>query len=72
MDFLGPIEVKRGRSSVNRYGVLFTCLIIRPVHLDLVASLDTDSCIDPITRFIAPRGHPRVIMSDNGTNLAAA
>jgi hypothetical protein len=72
MDFFGPIEVKRGRSSVKRYGVLFTCLGIRAVHLELAASLDTDSCIDAIRRFVARRGHPRVIISDNGTNLIGA
>nr|XP_054772241.1 uncharacterized protein LOC129280217 [Lytechinus pictus] len=72
MDFFGPIEVKRGRSMVKRYGVIFTCLAIRAVHIEMASSLDTDSCIDAIRRFIARRGNVREIRSDNGTNLVGA
>ncbi|KAL5010875.1 hypothetical protein ScPMuIL_013180 [Solemya velum] len=72
MDFFGPFEVKRGRSQVKRYGVIFTCLSIRAVHLEVAFSLNTDSCIDAIRRFIARRGRPKFIRSDNGTNLVGA
>ena len=72
MDFFGHIEVKRGRSTVKRYGVVFTCLSIRAIHLELACSLDTDSCINAIRRFIARRGPVKVIKSDNGTNLVGA
>ncbi|XP_069129352.1 uncharacterized protein [Argopecten irradians] len=72
MDFFGPFELKRGRSIVKRYGVIFTCLVIRAVHLEVAASLDTDSCINAIRRLIARRGKPTFIRSDNGTNLVDA
>ena len=72
MDYFGPYELKRGRSMVKRYGVIFTCLITRAVHLEVAASLDTDSCINAIRRFIARRGKPDLIRSDNGTNLVGA
>ncbi|XP_069128774.1 uncharacterized protein [Argopecten irradians] len=72
MDFFGPFELKRGRSIVKRYGVIFTCLVTRAVHLEVAASLDTDSCINAIRRLIARRGKPTFIRSDNGTNLVGA
>ena len=72
MDFFGPFEVKRGRSMLKRYGVVFTCMAIRAVHIEVSDSLDTDSCINAIRRFVARRGQVREIQSDNGTNLVGA
>ena len=69
VDYFGPIVVKRGRSLVKRYGVLFTCLASRAVHLEMAASLDTDAFINALRRFVARRGQVRVMRSDNGTNL---
>ncbi|KAL2098438.1 hypothetical protein ACEWY4_007645 [Coilia grayii] len=71
-DFFGPIIVKRGRSDVKRYGVIFTCLTTRAVHLEIASSLDTDSCINAIHRFLSRRGQVKQIRSDNGTNLTSA
>ena len=72
MDYFGPVEVKQGRSRVKRYGVVFTCLAVRAVHIEVACSLDTDSCISAIRRFIARRGQVSVIRSDNGTNIVGA
>jgi len=47
-DLSGPFEVKRGRSFVKRYGVIFTCLTMRAVHIDIAHNLDADSCINAI------------------------
>ena len=69
MDYFGPMNVKIGRRVEKRYGVLFTCLTTCAVHLELASSLTTDSCILAIRRFISRRGHPRKMLSDNGTNL---
>lgn len=72
MDYFGPFEVKRGRGTVKRYGVLFTCLTIRAVHIEVADSLDTSSCINALHRFISRRGQVDIIRSDNGTNLVGA
>ena len=61
----------KSRCSKERLknGFLFTYLSVRAVHLELVDSLDTSACIDAIHRFIARRGQPESIISDNGTNF---
>lgn len=72
VDYFEPFMVKRGRTLVKKYGVLFNCLAIRAVHIEVASSLDTDSCLNAIRRFVARRGQVKVLRSDNGTNFVAA
>ncbi|XP_071476616.1 uncharacterized protein [Diadema antillarum] len=72
IDYFGPIMVKQGRSRVKRYGCLFTCLNCRAVHLEVANTLDTDSFINALRRFISRRGKPSKIISDNGSNFRGA
>ena len=74
VDYAGPIATKQGRGlrREKRYICLFTCLQIRAVHLELAFSLDTDSFIRALKRFIGRRGKPEMLLSDNGTNFVGA
>ena len=72
VDYFGPLYVSVRRSTEKRWGFLFTCVTIRAVHLEIVLSLDTNSCVIGIERFIAGRGTPSSIWSDNGTNFVGA
>lgn len=69
VDCFGPFLVKRGRSSEKRWGVIFKCLTTRCVHLDLLYSMDSDSFLMALRRFVARRGTPFEILSDQGTNF---
>ncbi|GFT44317.1 putative RNA-directed DNA polymerase from transposon X-element [Trichonephila clavipes] len=69
VDLAGPLYVKGGQKS---WIVLFTCATYRAVHLELTSSLSTDAFLLSLRRFIARRGRPRVIYSDNGTNFRGA
>lgn len=48
VDYFGSFKVKEGKSNIKRYGVLFTCLTTRAVHIKVVHTLDTDSCLNAI------------------------
>ena len=72
MDYFGPFEVKMLRRSMKRWCCLFTCLTTRAVHIEVVRSPDTDSCMEAINRFIPRRGKPTTIISDNGTNFVGS
>ncbi len=69
MDCFGPFIIKIGRHTEKRWGVLFKCLTTRAVHLDLLPSLSTDSFLMALRRFIARRGTPAQLWSDQGTNF---
>lgn len=72
LDYFGPFEVQRGRTTLKRYAVIFTCMTSRAVHLEMACSLTADSCINAIRRFLCRRGQAQHIRSDNGTNLVGA
>ena len=72
VDMLGPLIIKERRSELKRYGALFTCFSSRAVHIELTNSLDADSFILALRRFMARRGTVRSIWSDNGTNFVGA
>jgi hypothetical protein len=71
LDYFGPLTVVIGRRTEKRYVCLFTCMATRAVHLEVVSSLDVDSFLLGFRRFVARRGKPKTVFSDNGTNLVA-
>lgn len=72
VDYFGPWLIREGRKELKRYGVLFTCLSCRAVHVETANSLDTDSFINALRRFLSIRGPIRLLRSDRGTNFVGA
>ena len=72
VDYFGSLYVPVRRSTEKRWGFDFTFLATRAVNLEIVPSLDTSCCVMGIERFIARRGTPSTIWSDNGTNFVSA
>ena len=58
-DYFGPLVVtlskctQSNQATVKRYGVLFTCLTTRTVHLEIAGDISTDSFILVLRQFIS-------------------
>lgn len=72
VDYFGPLHVSVGRRTMKNWIALFTCLTVRAVHIEVVESLSSDSALMALRRFIARRGCPTRIHSDNGTAFVSA
>ena len=72
VDYFGPFYVTVRRTTEKKWGFLFTCLTTRAVHVEIVTSMDTSSCVMRVERFVSRRGTPAMIWSDNGTNFIGA
>merc|ERR1712002_32123 len=72
MDCFGPFIIKEGRKELKRYGLLFTCMSSRAIHIEVLNSLTTDAFINALRRFISVRGPIRQLRSDRGTNFVGA
>lgn len=76
VDYAGPLLIKdrkgRGCKVTKCYIALFICFCTRAIHLELVSDLSTEAFLASFRRFIARRGKPSIIYSDNGTNFVGA
>ncbi|XP_023292053.2 uncharacterized protein LOC111675513 [Lucilia cuprina] len=76
VDFAGPFEIKSFTGRYSRiskgYVCLFVCFSTKAIHLEAVSDLSTPSFLAALARFIARRGCPSRIFSDNGRNFVGA
>ncbi|KAK3736794.1 hypothetical protein QZH41_011744 [Actinostola sp. cb2023] len=49
-------RTEEGRKELKRWGLIFTCLASRAIHLETLNAMTTDSFINGLRRFIARRG----------------
>lgn len=74
VDYAGPFLIRRNRSRVTEkcYIGVFVCFSTKALHLELISSLSAKSFIQALRRFVARRGKPQKIYSDNGTTFVGA
>ncbi|XP_075254910.1 uncharacterized protein LOC142346282 [Convolutriloba macropyga] len=72
LDYIEPFTVIQRGKEEKAYICLFNCLVTRAVHLEVTEDLTTSTCMTAIRRFIARRGQPRLLLSDNGSNFLGA
>ena len=75
VDFFGPYNIRgevQKRTTAKAYGIIFTDLTMRAVHIEPVFGYDTSSFLLALIRFASIRGWPSIIYSDPGTQFVAA
>ncbi|XP_063385528.1 uncharacterized protein LOC134671600 [Cydia fagiglandana] len=65
IDYFGPVYVDTENGQQKRWICLMTCLAVRAIHMEVVKNLTADECIMALRRFMATRGVPVAIVSDN-------
>ncbi|KRY74245.1 hypothetical protein T4A_10366 [Trichinella pseudospiralis] len=68
IDFVGPLLVRSesSKSVIKKaYICLFTCMVVRTIHLEIVPDQTIESFLRSLRRFVARRGRPDTIQSDN-------
>ncbi|XP_078334132.1 uncharacterized protein LOC144625796 [Crassostrea virginica] len=72
VDYFGPIYVKANSGTKKVWVCLFTCLVVRSVHLELMQDMSTEEFLLGLRRFIARWGKPKQLISDNASQFKLA
>ena len=73
VDYAGPIYYKGiGGADRKSYVVIYTCSLTRGLHLEILPNMSCEEFLMSLKRFIAARGRPKKIISDNGKTFVAA
>ena len=76
-DVFGPwtVQTRRTRGGValnKRWGIVFTCLVSRAIHIELLETMDASSFICALRRFFSIRGPALRLRCDQGSNFVGA
>ena len=66
---LGPLLISSENDVLKNWICLYTCVNVRAVHLELIEDMTTESFLLCLRRFIARRGKPSMIISDNASQF---
>jgi len=66
IDFAGPLVYKKGKNEEGKaYIVIFTCAVLRAVHLEVTKSQTAEEFQRKLNAFITRKTRPQQIVSDN-------
>ena len=65
VDYLGPPSFAEARRNKKAWGLMFTCMASRAIHVELVTSLSLNDFLLAFTRFSDLRGQVNTIYLDN-------
>ena len=72
VDYFRPLYVRESLGSKRVWVCLFTCLVTRAIHLELIMDMSTEMFLLGLCRFVARHGSPREIISENASQFKLA
>ncbi|MEW8544134.1 MAG: hypothetical protein AB2693_11425, partial [Candidatus Thiodiazotropha sp.] len=72
VDYFGPLYIKTKTETKKVWICLYTCLVTRAIHLELMSDMSTEQFLLGFRRFLARHGMPEEIISDNASQFKLA
>ena len=73
VDSFGSFYIEDSKGVLKKhYGLIFTCMVTRAVHLETCPDLNTDTFLNAFRRFCSRRCQPQLLYSDNGKTFVGA
>lgn len=72
IDYFGPLYIKTKGDTQKVWVCLYTCLVTRAVHLELMQDMSAYQFLLGFRRFIARHGKPNKVISDNASHFKLA
>ncbi|KAK3084088.1 hypothetical protein FSP39_007909 [Pinctada imbricata] len=77
VDAFGPWSIvsrktRGGMAESKRWAIMFTCLVTRAIHIEVIESMTSSSFINSVRRLVALRGNVKEFRSDRGSNFVGA
>ena len=72
LEYFGPLFVKSKNESRKVWVCLYTCLVTKAIHLDLMSNMSTEQFLLGFRRFLSMHGEIKEIISDNASQFKLA
>ena len=72
VDYFGPLFIKAKNENRKVWVCLYTCLVTRAIHLELMSDMSTEQFLLGFRRFLSQHGKPKEIISDNASQFKFA